>query len=91
MTAEAAAVRPWKPPVSATTVSRPGRARKASRRAFSFASAPLLTKNARSSPSGAKSTSASPAAARSGLGIAVVWKKRRVAVSSRQRRIAGWR
>ena len=44
VTAAAAAVRPWNPPRRATTVSLPGRARKARRRAFSFASAPLFTK-----------------------------------------------
>ncbi len=64
--ASAPSVRPWKPSANATTRLRPVTDR-ASLSAVSLASVPELHQNTRFSPSGARSTSAWAAAARTGL------------------------
>ena len=73
VTAPAAAVRPWKLPSMATTLRRPV-IRNASFSAFSFASAPVLMKNAVLRPRPAKRVRRSAARARTSSGTALLWK-----------------
>src|SRR5664280_222123 len=73
VTAPEAAMRPWNAPSTATTRGRPV-ARNAMRRAFSFASAPELTKNARGSPGGPKRTRLAAARSRTSRGTMLDWK-----------------
>ncbi len=73
VTAPAAAVRPWKLPSTATTLRRPVM-RSASFSAFSFASAPVLMKNAVFSPRPANRVRRSAARARTSSGTALLWK-----------------
>ena len=87
--AAAAAVRPWNAPSSATTRVLPV-ARKARRSAFSFASAPLLTKKTREKPSGPKSSSRLAARARTASGTTLLWKKSSAAWAPRRARSFGW-
>ena len=78
-------MRPWKAPSRATTRRPSSVWRKARRRAFSFASAPLLTRNARVSPSGPKRTSRPAARARTASGTELLWKNSSSAWSSQRR------
>ncbi len=99
VTAAAAAVRPWKLCSSATIFGRPVTL-SAIRSAFSFASAPLFTKNTRPTPGGANAASASAASSRILSGSAFVWNTRsrarardrvgqpRVAVAERGHRVS---
>ena len=75
VTAPAAAVRPWKPCVTASTLLRCVTVQ-AMRNAFSLASAPELTKNTRSSESGATDRSFSAAPARTSSATALLWNNR---------------
>ena len=72
VTAPAAAVRPWKLPSTATTLRRPV-ILSASLSAFSFASAPVLTKNTVFKPSPAKCDSRIAARERTSSGTALLW------------------
>ncbi len=73
VTAPAAAVRPWKLPSTATILRRPV-ILNASFMAFSFASAPVLMKNAVLRPSPANFVSFVAARARTASGTALLWK-----------------
>jgi len=73
VSAPAAAVRPWKLYSSAAMCVRFGLMRNAIFSAFSFASAPLLTKNTRPKPGGANAASFSAASSRTLSGSAFVW------------------
>jgi hypothetical protein len=88
VTAAAAAVLPWKLCSIATTLERPVTLN-ASRSAFSFASAPLLTKKTRPRPGGPNAASFSAASSRTESGSAFVWNTRsrlaRAIVSQRSR------
>ena len=79
VTAAAAAVRPWKPWVIASTFLRPV-AMQAMRNAFSLASAPEFTKNTRSIPCGAICVSCSAASARMSSATALLWNKQLAAL-----------
>ena len=72
VTAPAAAVRPWKLPSMATTCARPVM-RNAIFRAFSLASAPLLTRNTLAKGSPEKRTRRAAARSRTCIATALVW------------------
>ena len=72
VTAPAAAVRPWKAPSIAATCARPV-VRSAILSAFSFASAPLFTRNTLGSGSCAKLTRRAAARSRTAIATALLW------------------